>query len=61
MAPVLLYDHDSKQSAFLELPDEGHGGWSEQTKARLFAELGRFFNATIYQYKVEVRTPEVVK
>ncbi len=51
----------SEETAWLELPDEGHGGWSEQTTAKLFAELGRFFNATIYNYGVEVRTPSVVK
>ena len=51
----------SDVTAYLELPSEGHGGWSEQTTAKLFAELGRFFNATIYHYDVKVRTPEVVK
>ncbi len=51
----------SDETAFLELTDEGHGGWSEQTTAKLFAELGRFFNATIYNYDVKVRTPEVVR
>lgn len=51
----------SEDTAFLELADEGHGGWSEATTAKLFAELGRFFNATIYSYGVEVRKPEVVR
>ena len=51
----------SPETAFLELPDEGHGGWSEATTVKLFAELGRFFNATIYSYGVEVRKPEVVR
>jgi dipeptidyl aminopeptidase/acylaminoacyl peptidase len=51
----------SEETAYLELPGEGHGGWSEKTTAKLFAELGRFFNATIYNYDVKVRTPEVVK
>jgi dipeptidyl aminopeptidase/acylaminoacyl peptidase len=51
----------SPETAWLELPGEGHGGWSEKTTARLFAELGRFFNATIYNYGVEVRKPEVVR
>ncbi|MBI5769428.1 MAG: S9 family peptidase [Verrucomicrobia bacterium] len=51
----------SAETALLELPGEGHGGWSEETTARLFAELGRFFNATIYNYRVDVRTPQVVK
>ena len=51
----------SAETAFLELPEEGHGGWSEKTTAKLFAELGRFFNATIYNYGVEVRKPEVVR
>lgn len=51
----------SDQTAFLALPGEGHGGWSEKTTAKLFAELGRFFNATIYNYGVEVRKPEVVR
>jgi pimeloyl-ACP methyl ester carboxylesterase len=51
----------SDETAFLELSGEGHGGWSEKTTAKLFAELGRFFNATIYNYDVKVRTPEVVK
>jgi dipeptidyl aminopeptidase/acylaminoacyl peptidase len=50
----------SEQTAYLELPGEGHGGWSEKTTARLFAELGRFFNATIYNYGVDVHKPEVV-
>lgn len=51
----------SGETSYLELPGEGHGGWSEKTTAKLFAELGRFFNATIYNYGVEVRTPEVVR
>jgi dipeptidyl aminopeptidase/acylaminoacyl peptidase len=51
----------SEETTFLELPGEGHGGWSEATTAKLFAELGRFFNATIYHYSVEVRKPEVVR
>lgn len=51
----------SDQTAFLALPGEGHGGWSEKTTVRLFAELGRFFNATIYNYGVDVRKPEVVR
>lgn len=51
----------SDETAFLELPGEGHGGWSEKTTAKLFAELGRFFNATIYNYDVKSRTPEVVR
>jgi dipeptidyl aminopeptidase/acylaminoacyl peptidase len=50
----------SEHTAYLELPGEGHGGWSEKTTARLFAELGRFFNATIYNYGVDVHKPEVV-
>jgi hypothetical protein len=45
----------------MELPGEGHGGWSEPATARLFAELGRFFNETIYRYDVELRQPEVVR
>lgn len=52
--------NSSEDTAFLELPGAGHGGWSEKTTARLFAELGRFFNATIYKYDVKVRTPQVV-
>jgi pimeloyl-ACP methyl ester carboxylesterase len=51
----------SDETAFLELAGEGHGGWSEKATAKLFAELGRFFNATIYNYGVNVRAPEVVK
>jgi dipeptidyl aminopeptidase/acylaminoacyl peptidase len=51
----------AEETAYLELPGEGHGGWSEKTTAKLFAELGRFFNATIYTYDVKLRTPEVVK
>lgn len=51
----------SEETAFLELPGAGHGGWLETTTAKLFAELGRFFNATIYNYDVKVRTPEVVR
>lgn len=51
----------SSETAFLELANEGHGGWSEETTAKLFAELGRFFNATIYHYGVEVSKPEVVR
>ena len=51
----------SSETAFLELASEGHGGWSEETTAKLFAELGRFFNATIYHYGVEVSKPEVVR
>lgn len=51
----------AEETRFLELPDEGHGGWSEETTARLFAELGRFFNATIYNYRVELRAPAVVR
>ncbi|MEY2879538.1 MAG: hypothetical protein RLZZ15_1918 [Verrucomicrobiota bacterium] len=51
----------SDETAYLELPHEGHAGWSEATTARLFAELGRFFNATIYNYRVDVRPPEVVR
>ena len=51
----------SEETRWLELPGEGHGGWSEETTARLFAELGRFFNATIYNYRVDVRAPEVVR
>ncbi len=50
----------SKETTLLELPGEGHGGWSEATTAKLFAELGRFFNATVYHYGVEWRKPEVV-
>lgn len=50
----------SDATTYLELPDAGHGGWSEATTAKLFAELGRFFNATIYHYGVEVRKPEIV-
>lgn len=50
----------SADTAFLKLPGEGHGGWSEATRAKLFAELGRFFNATIYHYSVDVSKPEVV-
>ncbi|MGH7956806.1 MAG: alpha/beta hydrolase family protein, partial [Opitutaceae bacterium] len=51
----------SEETAYLELPGEGHGGWSEKTTARLFAELGRFFNSTIYNYGVDVGAPEVVR
>lgn len=51
----------SEATTFLELKDEGHSGWSEATTTKLFAELGRFFNATIYSYGVDVRKPEVVK
>ncbi len=51
----------SEETAWVELPGEGHAGWSEKTTAKLFAELGRFFNATIYNYEVEVRTPQVVR
>ncbi len=51
----------SPDTAFLELPDAGHGGWSEETTAKLFAELARFFNATIYQFNVDVSKPEVVR
>ncbi len=51
----------SPETAFLELPGEAHGGWSEKTTARLFAELGRFFNATVYHYGVEVQKAEVVR
>jgi dipeptidyl aminopeptidase/acylaminoacyl peptidase len=51
----------SPESVYLELPDEDHGGWSTETTAKLFAELGRFFNATIYAFGVEMRRPEVVK
>lgn len=50
----------SGDTAWLELPDAGHGGWSGQTTARLFAELGRFFNATIYHYGVKVSPAQVV-
>ncbi len=52
-----LYHALKKQDpacAYLELSDEGHGGWSDASTERLFAELGRFFNATIYNYSVEV-------
>ncbi|MCX6953182.1 MAG: prolyl oligopeptidase family serine peptidase [Verrucomicrobia bacterium] len=49
------------ETAFLNLPGAGHGGWSEETTAKLFAELGRFFNATIYRYSVDVSNPEVVR
>ena len=51
-----LYHALKKQDpacAYLELEDEGHGGWSDESTERLFAELGRFFNATIYNYSVE--------
>jgi dipeptidyl aminopeptidase/acylaminoacyl peptidase len=51
----------SEETAFLELAGAGHGGWSEETTAKLFAELGRFFNATIYNYGVKVQKPQVVK
>jgi dipeptidyl aminopeptidase/acylaminoacyl peptidase len=51
----------SAETALLELPGEGHGGWSEQTTSKLFAELGRFFNATIYNYGVEIRKAEAVE
>ncbi len=51
----------AEETRFLALPGEGHGGWSEETTARLFAELGRFFNETIYNYRVELRTPEIVR
>lgn len=50
----------SPETRFLDLPGEGHGGWSPATTARLFAELGRFFNSTIYTYGVDVRKPTVV-
>lgn len=53
--------NSSPETAYLELRGEGHGGWSEKTTTKLFAELGRFFNATIYNYDVDVRTPEVVR
>ncbi|MBI5690806.1 MAG: prolyl oligopeptidase family serine peptidase, partial [Verrucomicrobia bacterium] len=52
--------HSSDETAFLELRGAGHGGWSDTETARLFAELGRFFNATIYRYDVKIRTPQVV-
>lgn len=51
----------AEETAFLALENEGHGGWSEATTSKLFAELGRFFNATIYSYGVEVRQSEVVR
>jgi dipeptidyl aminopeptidase/acylaminoacyl peptidase len=51
----------SPDTAYLELPGEGHGGWSDETTAKLFAELGRFFNATIYNFGVNVRPAEVVR
>jgi dipeptidyl aminopeptidase/acylaminoacyl peptidase len=50
----------SPQTAFLELPREGHTGWSPATTAKLFAELGRFFNATVYKTGVEIGKPKVV-
>lgn len=56
-----LLKDGAEETRFLELPKEGHGGWSEETTARLFAELGRFFNATIYNYRVELRQPAVVR
>lgn len=52
--------NDAEGTAFLELEGEGHGGWSENTTAHLFAELGRFFNSTIYNYRVDVQKPTTV-
>lgn len=41
-------------SSYFVLEGAGHSGWSRGTTAGLFAELGRFFNATIYSYAVEM-------
>ena len=39
---------------YLELAGEGHTGWSPAATERLFSELGKFFNATVYRYSVEL-------
>jgi acetyl esterase/lipase len=40
-------------STYLEIRGEGHGEWNDRSMRRLFTELGKFFNATIYDYGVE--------
>ncbi len=47
-------------SALLDLSDERRVGSAEELRTRIFTELGRFFNATIYAYGVEIGPTELV-